>query len=264
MRKTDCRKVRREIEETTPGYLLSAEVNDHLMNCGACETLAREHVKLREIVSSLATVAAPDDFDFRLRARLAAEKRRRAQPFALGNLSFGVRASALATILLLVGSAFVFVNLRNGSDNQPSAGVAKTGSNPTSTQQGASPGSTVARVPQANEGNTVAVSLGSRGERTPKRAGVRREIATLNDPNRVKTRDLSSTPAPVLKRFDEVAGTYPTSAFPINASYQSLKVSVDNGRGSSRTISLPTVSFGSQQALSQSASPLIASARETW
>jgi hypothetical protein len=264
MRKTDCRKVRREIEETTPGYLLSSDANDHMMSCAACETLAREHVKLRAIVSSLGTVAAPDDFDFRLRARLAAEKHKRAQPFALVNLSLGLRASALATILLVIGSAFVVVKLRNGMDSQPSAGVAKTESNPASNQQGTSPGNIVAPAPQADEGNTVAVSMGSRSERTPKRAGSRRDVATLNDPNRVRSRDQASTPATVLKRFDEVAGTYPTSAFPINASYQSLKVSVDSGRGSSRTISLPRVSFGSQQALSQSASPLIASARETW
>ena len=49
----------------------------------------------------------------------------------------------------------------------------------------------------------------------------------------------------------QLAESYPTAAFPINASYQSHSVSVDNGRGTSRTISLPSVSFGSQRTLSQ-------------
>ena len=37
--------------------------------------------------------------------------------------------------------------------------------------------------------------------------------------------------------------------FPIEASVQSLKVSLDDGRGNARTISFPTVSFGSQRML---------------
>lgn len=77
------------------------------------------------------------------------------------------------------------------------------------------------------------------------------------------TRDTSTVPAAVLKRLEQ-EGTYPSGPFPINASYQSLKVSVDEGRGSARTISLPTVSFGSQRTLSQNATPLMASARGVW
>lgn len=89
------------------------------------------------------------------------------------------------------------------------------------------------------------------------------ELASLRG-KRFGTRDLSSTSAAVLKRYPQLAESYPTAAFPINASYQSLKVSVDDGSGIARTISLPTVSFGSQRALSQSSSPLVASARGTW
>jgi hypothetical protein len=82
-------------------------------------------------------------------------------------------------------------------------------------------------------------------------------VATYRDgrTNYGGTRDSSGTGAVVLNSNEGVA-------FPIEASYQSLKVSIDNGRGSSRTISLPTVSFGSQRALLQDAS--IASARGAW
>ena len=35
--------------------------------------------------------------------------------------------------------------------------------------------------------------------------------------------------------------------FPIDASLQSFKVSLDDGRGNARTISVPTLTFGSQR-----------------
>jgi hypothetical protein len=40
-----------------------------------------------------------------------------------------------------------------------------------------------------------------------------------------------------------------STAFPIEASLQSVKVSLDDGRGNARTISFPPVSFGSQRVL---------------
>ena len=272
MRNIDCRNVRSEIEAAAPGDVLSADVNDHLVNCVACETLSREQAKLLAIVSSLGTIEAPGDFDFRLRARLAGEKRRSAQPFALGSLSFGLPAVAVAMILLMIGSAAVFVSFKTSSDNQLSAGTAKTVPNSGANQQGTDRSINVreSAAPESAPGlstkdvNVVDASLGSGEVRAPKQPGFRKQVATLRDANRVRTKDFSSTPAPVLKRFDQLAETYPTSAFPIDASYQSLKVSVDDGRGSSRTISLPTVSFGSQRALSQNLSPLISSARGAW
>jgi hypothetical protein len=38
-------------------------------------------------------------------------------------------------------------------------------------------------------------------------------------------------------------------AIPLDASLQSFKVSLDDGRGNARTISVPTISFGSQRML---------------
>jgi len=75
MRNMNCRNVRHEIEEAASRDLLSSEVNHHLSNCVACKTLFREQTRLQELVASLGTVEAPGDFDFRLRARLAGEKR---------------------------------------------------------------------------------------------------------------------------------------------------------------------------------------------
>jgi hypothetical protein len=258
MRNMNCRNIRREIEEADQGDLLSLGVNDHVLSCVACETLLREQTKLSELVSSLGTVEAPADFDFRLRARLAGEKRAVAQPFALGSFSFGLRTAAVATILLLIGSALIFVSFRTRSEIPLTAEVPRA----LQEQKEANP---VGAKGLETTGPEVTPAFESPGQPPVKRRNGLRQMALASprDANRQSTRDSSSMQATMLKR-DQLAEAYQMSAFPIDAGYQSLKVSVDDGRGTSRTISLPTVSFGSQRSLSQSASPLMASARGAW
>ena len=266
MRNMNCRNVRHEIEEAGSADLLSAAVISHLDGCAACETLARRQTKLQAIVSSLGTVEAPGDFDFRLRARLAAERHGAARSVSLRSFSLGLRSAAVAVMLLLLGSAFLFVSFRTRPANpvanngrQTTPVIPDEGRNQKSPGVGAAAPAEVAVAPVQAVGTDLRLP-----ERPAKRREARNELAALRGPGRVGTRDFSRVAAPVLKRDDQLAQTYPTAAFPINASYQSLKVSVDDGSGASRTISLPSVSFGSQRTLSQSTSPLMASARGTW
>lgn len=270
MRNMNCQNVRREIEEAGSGELPSAAASAHLESCAACETLFREQSKLQAIMSSLGTVAAPGDFDFRLRARLAGE-RRGTRPAGLLDFSLGFRSAAVALVLLLVGASVWFVGFRTRSDNasgnapqiasQPAAPTSVSNPVPGSAVEKAS-APQVAVVSGESETGAVAPRTASSDQGTPRRV-IRPELAIAKGASRVGTRDMSSTPAAVFGRDNEL-GTYPTAPFPINASNQSLKVSVDDGSGGSRTISLPTVSFGSQRALSQSTTPLMASARVVW
>ena len=268
MRNINCRNVRREIEETAPGDLLSSSVNDHLMNCVACETLSREHAKLQRIVSSLGIIEAPGDFDFRLRARLVGERAGSARPFApfaIAGLSFGLRSAAVAAMLLLVATSFVLVSLRSKLDNSVSV-QKETRTTPTEVVKTAA--TDVTSSPNVDQPKIAVAGVKSPNSSAyplVKRHGSLRQagVASQGSTNRVVALDSAGTRAPVLKR-DQLVETFPTSAFPIDAAYQSLKVSVDNGRGTSRTISLPTVSFGSKQSLSQSSPPLVAAAREAW
>lgn len=265
MRSMNCRNVTREIERAEPGELLSAAVRAHLAGCAACETISREQSKLLTIVSSLGTVEAPGDFEYRLRARLAGEKRGE-RFYSLRSFSFGLRAAAVASLLLLIGSAFVFVTFKTRPDSP-------------GTQDGKGLAAEARKTPNQSPDNVNAprvadgpqqVAIGVK-ETDPKlldrerqrRRNLRNSTVALGNVRDV-SQDQGLSQAQVLKPFNEGFETYPTAAFPINASYQSLKVSVDDGRGASRTISLPTVSFGSQQALSQTASPLMASARGVW
>ena len=122
MRNMNCQNVRREIDEAAPGEALSVAVSAHLETCVACETLSREQSKLQAIISSLGTVEAPGDFDFRLRARLAGERNGTARPFGLGDFSFGFRSAAVAMVLLAIGAAFVFVSFRTPTGKPATGG----------------------------------------------------------------------------------------------------------------------------------------------
>jgi hypothetical protein len=261
MRSMNCRDVRREIEEA--GSLSAAELS-HLETCAACEKLSRQQAKLQAIISSLGTVEAPGDFDFRLRARLAGEARRNGRSFLLKDFSFGYRSAAVAAMLLLIGSALGVVIFRA----RPDQAVATSQPAPASTgvPSAVKPGPAVAVKPAGEEAVAGTASVGPtvHTRRSPKGRSLSGAVASSRPVNGLGTRDQSSTSARVLRPNDALPQSYPTSAFPINASYQSLKVELDDGKGASRTISLPTVSFGSQLALSQSASPLMASARGTW
>ena len=255
MRNMNCRNVRREIEETDAGELLSVAAREHVAICTACETLSREQTSLQTIISSLGTVEAPGDFDFRLRARLAGERRGNNGNYALGSFSFGLRAAAMATVLLLLGSAFVFVTFRTRPNGPETVAV-----NPDK----AAPVPLIADgevKPVVKQPGVVDEVIRPVQIQPVKRSG-HGAVATAR-PDRSAILEQASTSAPVV-RFNDSDEIYPTTAFPIDASSQPLRVSVKNDRGASRTISLPTVSFGSQKALSQSGSPLMASARGVW
>jgi hypothetical protein len=279
MKSMNCRSVRREIDEAEPGDLPGSVASDHIKNCLECQTFADEHLKLQKIVASLGTVEAPGDFEFRLRARLAGEKRGSAQPFMFRNFSFGLRAAAVAAALLLTASAVLFVTLKSPSGSTVPSDSSRatnapiratdgnlTAGNKQSGQQNAFPAE-APRVSGTQASKAVPdvkfSSIGQRnniGKGKPKLA----TVASVNEPRGLNTRDLSSTSAVVVKPSDQSTETNPAYAFPIEAPYQSLKVSLDDGRGSSRTISLPRVSFGSQRFLAQGSSPLLESSRGSW
>jgi hypothetical protein len=175
-----------------------------------------------------------------------------------------LRYAAVAAVLLVIGSAFVLDSFRNRPDAQIAGGKQVVSAPVVPESQAAlipvksNDANIVKAPPQIDQPRGVAPIHRSRGN-----SGVRNEFAGLRG-NRLGTRDQASTSAGVLKRGEQLAEAYPTAAFPINASNQSLKVSVDNANGASRTISLPTVSFGSQRSLSSNGSPLMAQARGTW
>jgi len=225
MKDTRCEPVRRELEELTLNETFGGATAGHLRDCAECREFQRQQMKLRQIVGSLGTVNAPADFDFRLRARLAADSQR--SSFR----SFAVKGLATAAVLVVFGVGVAVVWQRNA----PQGPVAEA---PRTTQT--KPDEQIGITKPAPEVTpTVAVNH----EPKPK---VERSFVVK--PKRTLTAlDFSSERANVIT--DARPALNNEAVFPIDASLQSLKVSLDDGRGNARTISFPTVSFGSQRVL---------------
>jgi hypothetical protein len=253
MRSINCQTARREIESAGFGEHLNDAAIAHLSVCDSCATLARQQGRLQTLLANLGTVEAPGDFDFKLRARLSAERGASAGPSFWMSFSFGQRSAATAMALVLIVAGVAFFSLRQPSDSN----VAIPPVNPNVQLVASGGAGAISTVDK-----TTADSMPVRSKVQPSRRnnGSPAYVAIHNG-GRPKSKDLSATSAKVFK-YDQVADPYPSGAFPINASYQSLKVSIDDGH-STRTISLPSVSFGSQPALSQT-QPLVASARGSW
>jgi len=225
MKDKRCEPVRRELEELTLNGEFSATTVEHLRGCGECRQFQRQQTRLRQIVGSLGTVSAPADFDFRLRARLAADSQRS------GFRSFAVKGLATAAVVVVFGVGVAVIWQRNA-------------------QQGP-----VAEAPPIQQSKPHEEKV-----ITPPAPEVTPTVAVNHEPKRKIERPFVAKPKRTLTALDfsseraNVIGNTRTAlnneaVFPIDASLQSLKVSLDDGRGNARTISFPTVSFGSQRVL---------------
>lgn len=224
MKQKRCELVRRELEELMLNEEFSAAAAEHLQTCSDCREFQRQQTKLRRIVGSLGTVSAPADFDFRLRARLAAD----AQTPSFRYWSMAVKGLATAAIVLVFGIGAAVIWQR---DRQQTPVVVAPRIEPIEIENPHKEA-----LPSVNVGPTVAVGRPSR----------RVERSTVSKPKRTVTAiDFSSERASVITNTRPALDT--ATVFPIEASLQSVKVSLDDGRGNARTISFPTVSFGSQR-----------------
>ncbi len=234
MMKTNCKTIRRELDEMNLGEESSPSVMLHLQQCEECQEFHQSRTKLRQLVGSLETVAAPADFDFRLRARLAGEKAGSAHGRVFAGWSPGFRVLATAAIVLMVG-VVLFVSQRRSQ--LPS--VAKV--------QVEEPARAKAISPKPSEVLTPSNTAPVIPYTARPKASVTSTLAGIKGKRQMATTDFSSVPATVLRREGSVARVGSTTVFPIDAANQSLRVSLDDGSGNWRTISLPTVSFGSQR-----------------
>ena len=234
MRKNNCGVVRQELDELMLGETASAAAVEHLRECAACREFNQQQTKLRQIVGSLGTVAAPPDFDFRLRARLANDSSSAGLTWP-----FARRGFALATVLLVFATGAVL--LKNILNRPAGPGEVVTTQQPAAAPE--PPKQVETGTPQVNPGPQMAALP----EKRPQTIKTERPSSTASrTPRRLVAEDFSST------RAEVISGQEPLSefdAFPLDASLQSFKVLLDDGRGNARTISVPTVSFGSQRTL---------------
>src|ERR1044072_4683388 len=110
MRDKQCEEIRRELEEVALNEEFSGAAAEHMGGCVDCREFQRQQLKLRQIVGSLGVVSAPADFDFRLRARLAADS----DKYGIRFWTCAVRGLATVAVLFVfeLGGAIVWQSPR--------------------------------------------------------------------------------------------------------------------------------------------------------
>lgn len=270
MTSNECKTFRRELDEADPNHQLSTKARDHLRGCAECRSCDSDQRSLHGLIASLEPVAAPSDFDFRLRARLAREKSGARNGAGVSNFLRIPRPVVAAALVLLVAVAGVVV--KNWMSSPKTTAINVT---PHSVVISAPSGGTKAIVPtsntQAGVTGVVATSGGSennpgttdRYSPTARRNSVSRNLANvLRKGEASATRELGLSPAAVLGS-EQTGNAGSVVRVPLDA--RALQISIDDGRGTIRTISLPTVSFGSQRLMAnQSFMPTGGSAKGVW
>lgn len=246
----DCRTTRREIDESELNQKLSEQARSHVSSCAACCEFRAERTSLRELVGSLEPVAAPGDFEMRLRARLANENQSRApRPFFF-RLVTGTPAIVAAALVVVVALSLAWFTQRNPTQapeiakvpitetpaqTQPSALAASTGSNENAERPDlAGPGDKIS----SRRGNLS----GEKGSRTAS----------------VTARDYGTSPAESYRQIERRAGEVS-----LTAPLKPMVVSMQDDRGETRRISLPPVSFGAER-LVNNRIPVSATNSRSW
>jgi len=224
MTNKECRNTRREIDELELGHRPSVQATAHMAACVACQEFQAERTSLRELVGSLEPVVAPPDFDMRLRARLAAEKYdKRTQPFFARLISTPALAAA-ALFVIVAGSVF-WISRRPATPVAPPSAPAvavKSTENASATVTQSTP---EVVAPTVEDNSNVARNNGHRNRGS--RAG--------------NSEDLLERGA------DSIRQTDPDQAY---VSTRPVEFALQDERGKTRKISLPPVSFGAQNLVS--------------
>jgi hypothetical protein len=235
MRENNCEIIRRELDELMLDESYSTSAITHLKECAACREFHDTQTKLRRMVGSVGTVAAPADFDFRLRARLANDSTNGAFHY------WPLVQRGLTVAAVVIVFAFGVVVVKNLVD-QPKATVVENTPPP---QPPAPQNETRSSNPPAP---SDVMTAGAPTTSHDKNRNGRPAQTALRIKRPMVSQDFSKTGVgriPASEAFSTDAGT----AFSIDASLEPLRLSLDDGRGNAKTISVPTIRFGSQQML---------------
>ena len=262
MKWIECRATRREIDRAEGGEQLSAPTLQHVASCAACRAFQNERARLRGLLASLEPVTAPADFDFRLRARIAAQGESVGPRSFFASFVLSTPAIAVAAVVVVVlGGSILWMAQHGGT--QPST-IASNPANQvregnSTTIDNSAPPSKLANVP----GSTATTSTTGTNAKpdTPVylvRGGKPQfKGAGSNQPSRY-SRDLNAGSAPSIKQGQRV------SDVSVSAPVKPMVLSFQDDNGATRTFSLPPVSFGSQRLLESRVVPVSLKNARVW
>jgi hypothetical protein len=255
MKWMECRATRQEIDEG--GQQLSARTLRHVASCAPCLAFQNERARLRELLSSLEPVTTPADFDFRLRARIAAQTESVGLRSFFAGFPLSTPAMALAAAVVVVTlSAVWFVRLNQNRTPMVVSNPQGQG------RQGNSRKSDNAAPPITSAPDATTATVGPNPGPGAPIYLVRGGKPQFKDPRSSQSgrssRDLSAGSAPSIKQGQNPAAVY------VSAPGKPMVFSLEDDKGATRRISLPPVSFGSQRLLGSRIVPVSAKSDRVW
>jgi hypothetical protein len=256
-----CQTCQFEIEEVRVRERLSEGARLHLSTCEVCRVFHDERQSLKRLVGSLEAVSAPPDFDFRLRARLAAAKEDRPHHSSWRSFLASAPAIGIAAAFALLVAAVVFYNQTKRSaptENPALATVPAPVQKPGHANASSAPQPTItapAIVNHRDEDNgashIASIKRGrSRANLNGKQAVRRQSPQTSVNDAAVFSNDMALLPAPqILPGGGSApfrAGVNGVASLPVRSASQPVRVFVDERGGTKRTLTLEPVVFGSQ------------------
>ncbi|MBD0325960.1 MAG: hypothetical protein ICV68_06000 [Pyrinomonadaceae bacterium] len=265
----DCKVFRQEFETLNVGEQPSASAQAHLNSCMACRSFQSERLSLRQLIGSLSAVSAPPDFDFRLRARLAAAKTAEGYSFHRRRFAPSLKAiTVAASFALLITAAIVFRQSQSATVNAPQPSQqtavasderqAEQKTNNDSVQMADNSQGTEATpiAGNSNPSRTVEVSQSGRSAGKPVRAQASRRAAPFKaERSPIISNDLALRGNPTVVtpvRPNATASTTndaDAAATLLRVSSQPVRILLHDRQGAMRSVSLERVVFGSQSFL---------------
>ncbi|HEX8653006.1 MAG TPA: hypothetical protein VF708_19475 [Pyrinomonadaceae bacterium] len=275
----NCKACRIEIEESETSRSLSVEARHHTETCLPCRALRDEHLALTQLVGSLEPVAAPSDFDLRLRARLAATAGRDQRRSAWLRLApggvFSLAGGAAICLLLLMLAAVVYRQVSlTGSENMRPTGVVSKGELKTDGSQAGSKDAT--QTPNRTEdylatGGATGVrnhasggspAVGGATSSSPRvlrsgalSAAAKRDVVASGAEKIISSDSAVYNPPPLITPtavYNPAVDPVPSIALPVRSSAQPMAFFLKGWGGASRTVPLKLVTFGSEMLIEQS------------
>jgi hypothetical protein len=251
----ECRAARREIDESELNQTLSDPARLHVASCASCRDFRAERIALRELVGSLEPVAAPGDFELRLRARLANERQPGArQPFIF-RFVIGAPAIAAAALIVVLALSLAWFTQRNTSQ---SSAIASHPAQPAPAPSNQREDREKVRTPEQTAATITPVVNEVRPTGRQNRTAGAYRGSSIASGSGISARDYGAAPAESIKQIEQRAGEVSLSA-----PFKPMVVSMQDDRGETRRISLPPVSFGAQR-LVDNRIPVSATNSRSW
>lgn len=256
---SNCKVIRAEIEESAGGAWLSRAAGEHLAACASCLGFKNERESLRRLVGGLERVEAPGDFEFRLRARMAAaNEAQRARP-SVFRLAPGLASFALAAVFVASVAAAYYFNrttptgpTADHAASRQTSTATETATQPTTITPSAATASPAVEVVNTKDKNT-------KDERADASPSMYDERAAVVRPSRQERRRASARAATeprveVVKAPTEGVLEFGLSTSPVvkgsnvklEVTAEPLRVVLRDEHGTPRRLSMRPVSFGAQ------------------